>query len=152
MRAQQYRKMIGLGAVGVEYSDLGDAEARQRKRNGLADAARPDDGDDVLPGTCDQISRRTRETCRVGIVTDQPAITDHDGIDRPHGGRTRRQFVEQIDHRFLVWKGNVDAREAKPSHLVEQRAQLLAAGARNFDKLIVAPHTQGAGSLLVHRR
>ena len=85
---------------------------------------------------------RARKSRGVGVVTDQPAVADNDGVDRAHGGRFGRQFVEQSDHRFLVGKGDVDAGEAKTPDAVEQRAQLGRAGAGDFDQLIVAARAQ----------
>ena len=82
----------------------------------------------------------------------QSVIADHHGIDRPYGCRTRRQFVEQVDNGFLVRKSHVHAGKAKASHAIQQRAQLLAARARNLDQMIVAADTQCTGSLLMHRR
>jgi hypothetical protein len=85
-------------------------------------------------------------------VADQPAIADQDGVDRAYGGSGWRQFVEQVKHRFLVWKRDVDARKAPAFHIAQQRAQLLTAGAGNLDKLVAAVHTQGFAGLLMHRR
>jgi hypothetical protein len=146
------RKLVGLVSVLIEYSDLGDIKFCQRKRDRLADAACADQGDGPLPRAFDQVAYSPRKTRGVGVVTDQSVIADHDGVDCADGRRTRRQFVEQIDNRFLVGKRHVDAGKAEPTHAVQQRAQLLTARAGNLDQMIVVADTQGMGSLLMHRR
>ena len=88
--AQKQRKPIGLGSVGIEYSDLGDTKLRQRKCDRLANATCSDQGNGTLPRTLDQIACSPCKTRGVRIVTDQPVIADHDGVDRAHGRCTRR--------------------------------------------------------------
>ena len=80
----------------------------------------------------------------------QSAIADHDGVDGADLRRARRQFVEQIDHGFLVGKGDVDAGKAQPPDALEQDLQFLPPGAGDLDQLIMAAQAQRLGSPLVH--
>src|ERR1019366_459702 len=85
-------------------------------------------------------------------MADQPAVPDDDEIDRTDRRGIRRYLVEQIEHGFLVGKGDVDAGEAEPPDALEQDLQLVASGAGDFDELIVAVQAKRLGRPFVHGR
>ncbi len=80
----------GLGAFAIEDPQIGNAEPRQRKRNRLADAARADQGHRAMRAGGDEVGDGSRKTGRIGVVADQPAVADDDGIDRADQCRARR--------------------------------------------------------------
>jgi hypothetical protein len=141
-----------LGGRAVEDSQSFDTEPCQRKPDRLADTAGANHGHGAVPGGADERTDRSRESGRVGVVAGQPAFADDDGIDRPDLCSTRGQFVEQIDHGFLVGIGHVDAGEAQPPDAFEQYLQFLARGASHLDQLIMAAQIQRLGRPLVHGR
>ncbi len=149
---QLRRQRLGLGAVGVEDIEFGDAKARKRERDRLADAAGADQRDCAMFRAGDQVADRARKAGAVGVVPDQPSVADDDGVDRADGARLRRHLVEQRDHGFLVGEGDVDAGEAKAPDAIEQRAQGGRIGVCDLDQLIMAANAQRIGRLFMHGR
>ena len=131
---------------------LGHAEPGQRKCDRLADAAGADHGDDGMRGILHQPGDGPGKPRGVGVISDQPAVANHDGIDRADGARAWRQFVEQGNHRFLVGKGDVDPGKPETPDAVQQQPQFFASGAGDFDQLVVAMDAQRFGGALMHRR
>ena len=142
----------GLGAVAVENPQFADAEPGQRKGNRLADAAGADHGDGAMRGSGDEVGDGARETGRIGVVADQPVVADDDGIDGADQRGARRQFVEQIEHGFLVGKGDVDARKTQPPDALQQHLELFGSGIGDLDQLIMTMQAQRRGRPFVHRR
>ena len=144
--------MLRLGALAIEDAQLADAEAGQRKGDRLADTAGADHSDGAMRGGVNKGGSSSRKAGRVGVVADQAVIADNDGIDRADLRCIGRQFVEQIDHGFLVRKGDVDSGKAQPPNTLEQSLQFFSPGTGNLDELIMAAKAQCLGRPFVHGR
>ena len=129
--AQLHRQRFGLGAIGIEDAEFGDAEVRERECDRLADAAGADQRDRSAIGGRRPISAIARSKPVVSVLwpISRPSRTTTVLTAPISRARADSSSSNGIDG-FLVGKRDVDAGEAETPDAVEQRAQACRIGAR----------------------
>ena len=94
------------------------------------------------------------ETAHVGVVADQPTVSDQDRIDGADGGRGVRDVIEVGQHLLLARMGHIAGVVAEIASLVEQHSDVTtpADRCRQVDRTVEVAQALVVGLALVHRR
>ena len=94
------------------------------------------------------------EAGAVGVMADEPAVADDDGIHRVQGARVGRELIEQRDDFLLAGIGDVESGEAASLCIRQQPGQRLDAHAElvQVDELVAEVQALLGRLVLMQRR
>ena len=145
---------IGAGAVEIDDRQPLDPGRNERMTDRRARAARAQQNDGAEIGPGQSGPKRGAETTDIGVVTDQPAVSDQHRVDGADRGRAGRDVIEVGQHLLLARMRHIARVEAEIASLVEQDTDVRPGptDGRQIDRTVEIPQTLVIGLPLVHRR